>query len=130
MAEEIFGEEFKGRGEEYRIILSKVFQKIKEIRKKNDQDILQKENLIVKINEELEQKKEENQKLEKNVKNCEKNMQEAYQNIISQQQNQVIFFFFREIQVLIKKKLQLIFLFIRFKFLKKRSQNSNQTLPV
>ena len=33
MAEEIFGEEFKGRGEEYRINLSKDIQKIKEIRK-------------------------------------------------------------------------------------------------
>ena len=90
MAEEILGEEFKGRGEEYRIIFSKVFQKIREIRKKNDQDILQRENLMVKIMEELNQKQEENQKLEKNVKNCEKNIQETYQCIISQQQNQVI----------------------------------------
>ena len=90
MAEEILGEEFKGRGEEYRIIFSKVFKKIREIRKKNDQDILQRENLMVKIMEELNQKQEENQKLEKNVKNCEKNIQETYQCIISQQQNQVI----------------------------------------
>ena len=77
MAEEILGEEFKGRGEEYRIIFSKVFKKIREIRKKNDQDILQRENLMVKIMEELNQKQEENQKLEKNVKNCEKNIQET-----------------------------------------------------
>ena len=90
MAEEILGEEFKGRGEEYRIIFSKVFQKIREIRKKNDQDILQRENLMVKIREELNQKQEENQKLEKNMKNCDKNIQETYQCIISQQQNQVI----------------------------------------
>ena len=59
MAEEILGEEFKGRGEEYRIIFSKVFKKIREIRKKNDQDILQRENLMVKIMEELNQKQEE-----------------------------------------------------------------------
>ena len=90
MAEEILGEEFKGRGEEYRIIFSKVFKKIREIRKKNDQDILQRENLMVKIMEELNQKQEENQKLEKNMKNCDKNIQETYQCIISQQQNQVI----------------------------------------
>ena len=114
----MFGEEYKKSRGEFKNMVFNAFQKIREIRKKNQEDNLEKDKIITKISEELDKKTMENQKLKEIIENCEEKITETYQNKISEQQNQVSYlflnFFSFEIKIIIKLIKHQLFNFSKF----------------
>jgi uncharacterized coiled-coil protein SlyX len=100
---QVLGESHRMKGEEYRVVLMKFLGKLKEIQRKDQEEIKEKNHIIEKINQNLLEKQKEIEKFEKNMKEYEENISLKYQKEMIQQQEKVFCLFFHILIIVFKK---------------------------